>query len=123
MKDEAASFEESQILKVAKLCPATHGGPEDNPKGRIYYIPITIHTLLIFCIDCSSHHCTTRIFFISYACYELTFDGLLFKFKKCKLLNYLSFKGSLKISEDFTFYHFGFESVEAQGLTAKPSPL
>jgi hypothetical protein len=34
LKGEASDFLTSKTLKTAKLCPATHAGHEDNPKGK-----------------------------------------------------------------------------------------
>ena len=35
LKAETAAYDADRTLKIAKLCPATHAGNEDNPKGTI----------------------------------------------------------------------------------------
>ena len=35
LKAETAAYDTDRTLKIAKLCPATHAGNEDNPKGTV----------------------------------------------------------------------------------------
>ena len=38
LKLEASTYEESRVLKVAKLCSAVHCGNVDNPKGKTFIL-------------------------------------------------------------------------------------